>query len=79
MAQRTGWTTSRWSSWRKTPTRTLSDGTRGPKSARTPLSEHYAKSFSLKGKGWCARRDSNAGPLDPESNALSGLSYGRIF
>ena len=26
---------------------------------------------------WCARRDSNAGPSDPESDALSGLSYGR--
>src|SRR6476619_1212283 len=26
---------------------------------------------------WCARRDSNAGPLAPEANALSGLSYGR--
>jgi hypothetical protein len=28
-------------------------------------------------KIWCARRDSNAGPLAPEANALSGLSYGR--
>jgi hypothetical protein len=26
---------------------------------------------------WCARRDSNARPLAPEANALSGLSYGR--
>ena len=26
---------------------------------------------------WCARRDSNARPSDPESDALSGLSYGR--
>jgi hypothetical protein len=25
---------------------------------------------------WCARRDSNARPSDPESDALSGLSYG---
>ena len=28
-------------------------------------------------KIWCARRDSNARPLAPEANALSGLSYGR--
>jgi hypothetical protein len=27
--------------------------------------------------GWCARRDSNAGPSAPEADALSGLSYGR--
>jgi hypothetical protein len=26
---------------------------------------------------WCARRDSNARPSDPESDALSKLSYGR--
>jgi hypothetical protein len=26
---------------------------------------------------WCARRDSNARPSDPESDALSRLSYGR--
>jgi hypothetical protein len=30
------------------------------------------------GEIWCARRDSNAGPLAPEANALSGLSYGRM-
>jgi hypothetical protein len=28
-------------------------------------------------KKWCARRDSNARPSDPESDALSKLSYGR--
>src|SRR5262252_3280952 len=28
-------------------------------------------------RSWCARRDSNARPLAPEANALSGLSYGR--
>ena len=30
-------------------------------------------------RGWCAWRDSNPRPSEPESDALSGLSYRRTF